>query len=167
MGGDAGLPRDPGQRREAKIAQYKREKALKEQVSVGAGLNSVDDGLMAYPRCNFLVNRIRPHPQSFSSCPSSPILHRNIALHRPRLQSTQTKKTKDQPPYSSFNCSTLSLNQPSHRLRWSSTCSPQHPWSHIQLRLTRSLRMTLLGDSIDQVKGSLNPVNSFPAAGGF
>ncbi|ORX34353.1 TAP42-like protein [Kockovaella imperatae] len=33
MGVEAGLPRDPAKRREAKIAQYKREKQLREQIS--------------------------------------------------------------------------------------------------------------------------------------
>ena len=35
MGGDAGLPKDPAKRREAKIAQYRREKSLREQIAVG------------------------------------------------------------------------------------------------------------------------------------
>jgi immunoglobulin-binding protein 1 len=35
MAGEAGLPRDPAKRREAKIRQYKREKELREQISVG------------------------------------------------------------------------------------------------------------------------------------
>jgi hypothetical protein len=34
MAADAGLPRDPAQRREAKIRQYRREKELREQISV-------------------------------------------------------------------------------------------------------------------------------------
>ncbi|KAK1926393.1 TAP42-like protein [Papiliotrema laurentii] len=33
MAGEAGLPRDPAKRREAKIRQYKREKELREQIS--------------------------------------------------------------------------------------------------------------------------------------
>lgn len=34
MATDGGLPRDPAKRREAKIAQYKREKELRQQIAV-------------------------------------------------------------------------------------------------------------------------------------
>jgi hypothetical protein len=34
MANDGGLPRDPAKRREAKIAQYKREKELRQKIAV-------------------------------------------------------------------------------------------------------------------------------------
>jgi hypothetical protein len=36
MAGESGLPRDPAKRREAKIKQYRREKELREQISVSS-----------------------------------------------------------------------------------------------------------------------------------
>jgi len=65
MANDGSLPRDPGQRREAKIQQYKREKELRQQISVSSYSTYIAD-----LRRKAVDIQIHLLPPSHSSSPS-------------------------------------------------------------------------------------------------
>lgn len=106
------VPSDPGQRREAKIRAYRREKELKERISVSTELRLLQTLTKARPRFRATQSRRPAHWRlSFRCCPTRPV--------HPRHQSTRRSPTCATPASRSCSCCIRSLRRHWATLPWS------------------------------------------------
>ena len=175
MAGEAGLPRDPAMRREAKIKQYKREKELREQISVSQYSHLAV--IRTNPRHKSeTTHRRRPRRWS-SSSPCSrqrPIALASSLYLQDRRLSTKSCQISATPLWFFCVCCTPLHWPHSHRSRWNWISSPRrrqarkpnngHP---LTLEQNEHRQKTIPGGWIEHLHHKFDPANSFPVAEGF